>query len=96
MYGRMTAKNPGNFGFRQPLTGVNLYIYTQQIGNKILQYPRHRKKPLIPSITQIRRIKINGYMLAPLHFLDMEIVQSKPGVSQIRMYDKRDHMETLA
>ena len=31
-----------------------------------------------------------------LHFLDMEIVQSKPGVSQIRMYDKRDHMATLA
>ena len=31
-----------------------------------------------------------------VHFLDMEIVQSKPGVSQIRMYDKRDHMETLA
>ena len=23
-----------------------------------------------------------------VHFLDMEIVQSKPGVSQIRMYDK--------
>ena len=31
-----------------------------------------------------------------VHFLDMEIVQSKPGVSQIRMYDKRDHMATLA
>ena len=26
----------------------------------------------------------------------MEIVQSKPGVAQIRMYDKRDHMATLA
>ena len=31
-----------------------------------------------------------------VHFLDMEIVQIKPGVSQIRMYDKRDHMATLA
>ena len=31
-----------------------------------------------------------------VHFLDMEIVQSKPGVPQIRMYDKRDHMATLA
>ena len=31
-----------------------------------------------------------------VHFLDMEIVQSKPGVSQIRMYDKRDHMATFA
>ena len=31
-----------------------------------------------------------------VHFLDMEIVQSKPGVSQIRMYDKRDHMATYA
>ena len=30
-----------------------------------------------------------------VHFLDMEILQSTPGVSQIRMYDKRDHMETL-
>ena len=24
------------------------------------------------------------------------IVQSKPGVSQVRMYDKQDHMATLA
>ena len=31
-----------------------------------------------------------------VHFLDMEIVQSKPGVSQIRMYDKRNHTATLA
>ena len=31
-----------------------------------------------------------------VNFLDMQIVQSKPGVSQIRMYDKRDHMSTLA
>ena len=31
-----------------------------------------------------------------VHFIDMEIVQSKPGVSQIRMYDKRDHMATSA
>ena len=31
-----------------------------------------------------------------VHFLDMEIVRSKPGVSQIRMYDKRDHMAKLA
>ena len=31
-----------------------------------------------------------------VHFLDVEIVQSKPGVSQIRMYDKRDHVATLA
>ena len=31
-----------------------------------------------------------------VHFLDMEIVQSKPGVSQIRMYDQRDHKATLA
>ena len=31
-----------------------------------------------------------------VHFLDMDIVQSEPGVSQIRMYDKRDHMATLA
>ena len=31
-----------------------------------------------------------------VHFLDMEIVQNKPGVSQIGMYDKRDHMATLA
>ena len=30
-----------------------------------------------------------------VHFLDMEIIQSKPGVSQIRKYDKRDHMATL-
>ena len=30
-----------------------------------------------------------------VHFLDMEILQSTPGVSQIRMYDKRDDMETL-
>ena len=30
------------------------------------------------------------------HFLDMKIVQSKLGVPQIRMYDKRDHMATLA
>ena len=30
-----------------------------------------------------------------VHFLDMEILQSIPGVSQIKMYDKRDHMETL-
>ena len=29
-----------------------------------------------------------------VNFLDMQIVQSKPGVSQIRMYDKRDHMST--
>ena len=25
----------------------------------------------------------------------MEILQSMPGVSQIKMYDKRDHMRTL-
>ena len=31
-----------------------------------------------------------------VHFLDMEILRSKPGVSQIRMYDKRDYMPTLA
>ena len=31
-----------------------------------------------------------------VRFLDMEIAQSKPDVSQIRMYDKRDHMATLA
>ena len=31
-----------------------------------------------------------------VHFLDMEMVQSKPGVSQIRMYDKRNHMATSA
>ena len=31
-----------------------------------------------------------------VHFLDMEIVQCKPGLSQIRIYDKRDHMATLA
>ena len=31
-----------------------------------------------------------------VHFLGMEIVQNKPGVSQIRMYDERDHMSTLA
>ena len=31
-----------------------------------------------------------------VHFVDMEMVQSKPGVSQIRTYDKRDHMPTLA
>ena len=31
-----------------------------------------------------------------VHFLDMEIVQSKPGVSQVRMYDKQDHTATLA
>ena len=31
-----------------------------------------------------------------VHFLDMEIVQSKPGVSQIIMYDKLDHMSTSA
>ena len=30
-----------------------------------------------------------------VHFLDMKIVQSKPGVSLIRMYDERDHMATL-
>ena len=31
-----------------------------------------------------------------VHFLDMEMLQSKAGVSQIRMYDKRDYMPTLA
>ena len=31
-----------------------------------------------------------------VHFLDMEIVQHRPGKSEIRMYDKRDHMPTLA
>ena len=31
-----------------------------------------------------------------VHFLDMEIVQSKPGASQIRRNDKRDHAVTLA
>ena len=30
-----------------------------------------------------------------VYFLDMEIVQSIPGVSQIRMYDKRNHMATV-
>ena len=30
-----------------------------------------------------------------VHFLDMEILQSTPGVSQIKIYDKRDHMGTL-
>ena len=30
-----------------------------------------------------------------VHFLDMEILRSTPGVSQSRMHDKRDHMETL-
>ena len=30
-----------------------------------------------------------------VHLLDIDIIQSTPGVSQIRMYDKRDHMETL-
>ena len=30
-----------------------------------------------------------------VHFLDMEILQSTPGVSQIQMYDKQDHIETL-
>ena len=29
-------------------------------------------------------------------FIHMEIFQSPPGVSQIRMYGKRDHMPTLA
>ena len=27
-----------------------------------------------------------------VHVLDMEILQSTPGVSQIRMHDKRDHI----
>ena len=31
-----------------------------------------------------------------VHFLDREIVQSKPGVSKIWMCDTRDHMATLA
>ena len=30
-----------------------------------------------------------------VHFLDMEVLQSTPGVSQIRMYDERDHIATL-
>ena len=30
-----------------------------------------------------------------VHFLDMEISQSTPGDSPIKMYDKRDHMGTL-
>ena len=30
-----------------------------------------------------------------VHFLDLEILQSTPGVSQIKIYDKRDHMGTL-
>ena len=30
-----------------------------------------------------------------VHFLDMDTLQSTPGVSQIRVYDKRDHMATL-
>ena len=30
-----------------------------------------------------------------VHFLDMEILQSTSGVSQIRMYDTRDHMIAL-
>ena len=30
-----------------------------------------------------------------VHFLDMDIYQSTPAVSRIRVYDKRDHMETL-
>ena len=30
-----------------------------------------------------------------VHFLDMEILQSTPGVSQIKMYDKRDQMGTV-
>ena len=37
-------------------------MYTQQIDNKILQYPRHRE-------TQIRKIKITRYILAPLQFM---------------------------
>ena len=30
-----------------------------------------------------------------VHFLDMKILQSTPGISQIKMYDERDHMGTL-
>ena len=30
-----------------------------------------------------------------IHFLDMDILQSTPGVSQIKMYDKREHMGTV-
>ena len=32
----------------------NIDIFTQQLDNKTLQYPRHREKPLMLSITQIR------------------------------------------
>ena len=46
------------------------YIYTQQIDNKILQYPRQREKPLIlVSAAQIRKTKITRYILAPLQLM---------------------------
>ena len=31
-----------------------------------------------------------------VHFLDMEIIQPLPGVCEVKMYDKRDNMPTLA
>ena len=31
-----------------------------------------------------------------IHFLDMEILQPFPGVCEVKMYDKRDNMPTLA
>ena len=31
-----------------------------------------------------------------VHFLDMEIIQPFPGVCEVKMYDKRDNMPTLA
>ena len=31
-----------------------------------------------------------------IHFLDMEIVQLRPGTCEVKMYDKRDNMPTLA
>ena len=40
------------------------------------------------SITEEQRVQT-------VHFLNVEILQSTPGVSQIRVYDKRDHIETL-
>ena len=39
---------------------------------------------------------VRGQVRPSIHFLDMEIVQSIPGVCEVKMYDKRDNMPTLA
>ena len=36
-----------------------------------------------------------GQRVQTVHIVDIGVLQSTPGVSQILIYDKRDHIETL-